>query len=411
MTDLEKLDRKIIEGKDAMLAFASEVLSIEAIAPESGGKGELAKADRILKLVSGWGFDRTEKFYAPDDRVPYGRRPNYLLTMKGEDPSIPAIWVFSHLDVVPPGDLEKWTSDPWKMRIDGDRIIGRGVEDNGQGLFASLFAVKAMLDSGERPQRDVKLFLVADEEVGSAKGMVYLAKDHAELFGKDDLYIVPDAGDPDGAMIEVSEKSIMWLKMRTIGKPVHASTPAKGVNANLAAMRFIIWLYEELHRRYPKRDDLFDHPISSFEPTKREANVPNVNTIPGEDVSYLDCRVMPQYDPFEVLGYIRTRAEEYAKKNGVSIEISPVQMERAAPPTSPDHPLVGILKRAVKEVYGVDARPVGIGGGTCAAILRRAGYPSVVWARIEETAHMPDESALISNYLGDAKVFLRLFLS
>jgi succinyl-diaminopimelate desuccinylase len=170
-------------------------------------------------------------------------------------------------------------------------------------------------------------------------------------------------------------------------------------------------LYEELHRRYPKRDDLFDHPISSFEPTKREANVPNVNTIPGEDISYLDCRVMPQYDPFEVLGYIRTRADEYAKKNGVSIEISPVQMERAAPPTSPDHPLVGLLKRAVKDVYGVDARPVGIGGGTCAAILRRAGYPSVVWARIEETAHMPDESALISNYLGDARVFLRLFIS
>ena len=32
------------------------------------------------------------------------------------------------------------------------------------------------------------------------------------IFGKDDLYLVPDAGDPEGAMIEVSEKSIMWLK-------------------------------------------------------------------------------------------------------------------------------------------------------------------------------------------------------
>jgi succinyl-diaminopimelate desuccinylase len=255
------------------------------------------------------------------------------------------------------------------------------------------------------------LFLVADEEVGSAKGMVHLVREHPDLFGRDDLYLVPDAGDPEGAMIEVSEKSIMWLRVRTLGKQVHASTPAKGVNANLAAMRFLTSIYEDLHRRYPVSDDLFDHPVSSFEPTRREGNVPNVNTIPGEDVSYIDCRVMPRYDPAEVLSYMRGKASEFARSHGVTIDIDPVQMERAAPPTSPDHPLVGILKDAVREVYGVEARPVGIGGGTCAAILRRAGYPSVVWARIEETAHMPDESALITNYIGDAKVFLRLFLS
>jgi succinyl-diaminopimelate desuccinylase len=296
-------------------------------------------------------------------------------------------------------------------RIVGDRNNGRGVEENGQGLIASLFAAKAMMDECIRPSRDVKLFMVADEEVGSAKGMVFLAKEHPEIFGRDDLYLVPDAGDPDGAMIEVSEKSIMWLKVRTLGKQVHASTPAKGLNANLAAMRFLTTIYEELHARYPQRDDLFDHPVSSFEPTKREGNVPNVNTIPGEDVSYLDCRVMPGYDPFEVLEFIRARATDFGSKNGVTIEISPVQMERAAPPTSPDHPLVGILEKAVMDVYHVEAHPVGIGGGTCAAILRRAGYPSVVWARLEETAHMPNESALISNYIGDARVFLRLYLS
>ncbi len=411
MTMLEEMDGMLEGGREAMLTLASQVLAIEAIAPESGGKGEMAKAEKVIELVSGWGFDLIERFNAPDDRVPDGKRPNYLLTIKGSDPSLPRVWVFSHLDVVPPGDPNKWTGDPWVMRIDGDRIVGRGVEDNGQGLFASLFAAKAILDSGNRPRRDVRLFLVADEEVGSAKGMVHLVREHPDLFGRDDLYLVPDAGDPEGAMIEVSEKSIMWLRVRTLGKQVHASTPAKGVNANLAAMRFLTSIYEDLHRRYPVSDDLFDHPVSSFEPTRREGNVPNVNTIPGEDVSYIDCRVMPQYDPAEVLSYMRGKASEFARSHGVTIDIDPVQMERAAPPTSPDHPLVGILKDAVREVYGVEARPVGIGGGTCAAILRRAGYPSVVWARIEETAHMPDESALITNYIGDAKVFLRLFLS
>ena len=163
MSELKGCDDRIFGYRNAMMEFASKVLSIEAIAPESGGKGEMAKADLILDLVSGWGFDKVERFYAPDDRVPDGRRPNYLLTIKGKDGSLPAIWVFSHIDVVPPGDLSKWTGDPWRMRIVGDRIIGRGVEDNGQGLIASLFAAKAMMDECIRPSRDVALKVLPEE--------------------------------------------------------------------------------------------------------------------------------------------------------------------------------------------------------------------------------------------------------
>jgi len=409
--DISRLDAAIEGYRENMISFLSELVSVPAMAPESGGTGEMAKAEKVLEMVSGWGFGEVRGFHAPDDRVPGGLRPNFLLSIEGQDPSLPAIWIFSHIDVVPPGDLSKWSGDPYTLRVDGDKLIGRGVEDNGQGMVASLFAAKALLDAGIRPRRSVKLFLVADEEVGSAKGMVHLVREHMDIFGKDDLFLVPDAGEPDGGMIEVSEKSIMWLRISTFGKQVHASVPAKGINANLAAMRFVVSLYDDLRERYPSRDDLFDHPISSFEPTRRDANVPNVNTVPGEDVQYIDCRVLPIYDPFEVLEHIKARAADFARTNGVGMEIATVQMERAAPPTSPDHPLVGMLAQAVKEVYGADARAVGIGGGTCAAILRRAGLPSVVWARIEETAHMPDETALLSNYIGDAKVFMRLFMT
>ena len=68
------------------------------------------------------------------------------------------------------------------------------------------------------------------------------------------------------------------------------------------------------------------------------------------------------------------------------------------------------LRDAVKAVYGVEARPGGIGGGTVAAFLRRAGIPAAVWARMEETMHGPDEFCLLSNLVGDAKVFAHLML-
>lgn len=411
MADISRIIGSIDGMKDEMIEFTRDILSIPAIAPESDGTGEMKKAERILELISDWGFDSIERYDSPDDRVSEGKRPNILLRIKGKDPDLTAVWTFAHMDVVPPGDLDKWTGDPYVLRIDGDRMLARGVEDNGQDLVTSLFAAKAILESGERPQRDVNLFLVADEEVGSAKGMVYLMEEHEDLFSKDDLFIVPDAGEPDGSMIEVAEKSIMWIKIKTYGKQVHASVPQKGINANLAAMRFMVAIYDELQERYPNEDPLYDYPRSSFVPSKREANVPNVNTIPGEDVSYMDCRIMPHYKAQEILDLIKERAREHEKKHNVKMEIETLQYEQAAPPTSPDHPVVGLLKDAIKKVYGIDAIPQGIGGGTCAAILRRADYPAAVWSKMEDSAHMPDEVALISNYLGNTKVFVHVFMS
>ena len=411
MTDDSRIFTAIERYRDEMIEFAREILSIPALAPQSGGDGELEKCERIMELVDRWGFDEVLELDAPDDRVGPGLRPNRVLRIKGEDPDLPSIWVFSHMDVVPPGDLEKWTGDPWILRMDGDRMIARGIEDNGQGLVASLFAARAVIESGLRPKRDVNVVLVADEEVGSDYGISFLLKEHPDLISREDLIIVPDAGEPDGDAIEVAEKSIMWVRIHTKGKQVHASTPAKGVNAHLAAMRFAVSIYDELKERYPSEDALYDHPFCSFEPTKKEGNVAVVNAIPGDDVIFFDCRILPEYDADEVLEFMRMRAGEFASEQGVAIEVTVEQMGKAAPPTDPDHPVVKMLIYAIGDVYGVDAKAVGIGGGTCAAILRRAGYPAAVWCRIEDMAHQPDEYALISNYVGDAKVLAKVFIS
>ncbi len=65
--------------------------------------------------------------------------------------------------VVPPGDRSLWKTDPFKLVRVNDRLIGRGVEDNGQAIVASIFALRTIKDLGLRPSRDVSLFLVSDE--------------------------------------------------------------------------------------------------------------------------------------------------------------------------------------------------------------------------------------------------------
>jgi succinyl-diaminopimelate desuccinylase len=390
-----------------MIDLQRELVARVAVGPDQGGPGEAEKAVFLEDLLTGWGL-KVDNFPAPDDRVAGGVRPNLVARLPGTTGQ--KVWVLSHLDVVPPGDAGLWDSDPYTLRVEGDRLYGRGTEDNHHGIVTSLMAVKALLDSQIVPPRTIALALVSDEETGSGKGLDFLLKRHRDLFAADDLIIVPDAGNKDGTMIEVAEKSMLWLRLEVEGRQCHASRPELGRNTLRAAAHMIVAL-EDLGREFAAENVLFEPPLSTFEPTKKEANVPNINTIPGRDVFYLDCRVLPEYDLAAVKEKIYAIAAEEARKFGVSLKMEPVQEAVSAPPTSPEAPVVKALMRAIREVYGRDGKPQGIGGGTVAAFFRRAGLPAAVWMTVSQTAHQPNEYCSLSNLVGDAKVLAHVFLN
>jgi succinyl-diaminopimelate desuccinylase len=407
MPVFDRIRQRIDTFRDEMIDCQIKLCAIPAIAPQSGGEGEARKADFLVGFLKANGWSDVQLIKAPDLETPAGYRPNLIALYKGRS-SARTIWVMTHLDVVPPGELSLWRGDPFKAWVEGGKIFGRGVEDNQQDLVASLFAVKAFRAEGLQPSFDIGIALVADEETGSGKGIEYVLK-NTSVFRKDDLIIVPDAGNEDGTLIEVAEKSILWLKFKTEGRQAHGSTPEKGINSFKAAS-YLITKLDGLYRSYPNADRLFDPPISTFEPTKKEANVPNVNTIPGEDVFYMDSRILPDYDIEAVLKKIRSAADRVQEQFKVKVEIEEVQKAPAAPPTPAKAPVVLALKKAVKDVYGKDARAKGIGGGTVAAVFRRAGFKAACWSRVDETAHQPNEYCKIENMLGDAKVFAHVFL-
>jgi succinyl-diaminopimelate desuccinylase len=407
MPQLEGIFRFIEDSAERMIDLQRMLCAVPAIAPESGGQGEWEKAVTLKAFLREQGFDQIRQLDVPDARVPRGKRPNLILDYPGEAGAA-SLWIMTHMDVVPPGEEKRWQGNPYELRVDADRLIGRGVEDNQQGLVSSVFALLALKRLGVRPAAGIKLLFVADEETGSDYGIKYLLKQHADLFKKGDCVLVPDAGSSDGTMIEIAEKSILWLKFRITGKQCHASLPHLGINAFVAGSDLVLRLYG-LNREYTEQDPLFTPPVSTFSPTKKEANVPNINTIPGEDIFYLDCRILPSLKNQEVLDRIREIMTEIRNRYDVVIDMEIIQNEWS-PPTSGDAPLVASLRQAIRTVYGVEGKTVGIGGGTVGAHLRKKGIDTVVWARIESTAHMPNEYCLIENMVGDAKVMAHIML-
>jgi len=407
---------KLLSWIDGALPLAVELetglTKHPAISPESGGEGELDKCLFLEKWLKEQGITNLERYDAPDKNAKGGIRPNLIATIKGS--SEKQLWIMSHLDVVPPGEEKLWDSDPWTVvRKDdppGARLIGRGVEDNQQGITASVLAALSFTKQGIKPGFTIKLLFAADEEVGSAYGIVWLVKNHGGLFKKDDMVLIPDGGDRKGEFMEIAEKNIMWMRFVTRGRQAHGSRPDLGNNAFLAGSDLALRLHFELSAKFGDHDPLFDPDYSTFQPTKKEANVPNINTIPGEDVFYVDMRVLPRYSPDLVLAEIERVKSEIEAKYRVSVEYSPVQLTQSVP-TAATAPIVKNLSAAVSEVYSVTPHPVGIGGGTMAAYLRNIGIDCAVWTKTDETLHQPNEYALLQNILGDAKVMALLALN
>jgi len=404
MSDIDAFGAWIKAHTGEMISLQKKLTAIPAMAPESGGSGELEKCEALASALAGFGFTLFERYDAPDSRVPSGIRPNLVVTLPGRDDSR-RLWIMTHLDVVPPGELAKWETDPWQAVEKDGRLYGRGVEDNQQGLVSSVFAALSFLASGRVPLYTVKLLFVADEEVGSAYGIQYLLRERA-LFRPDDLILIPDGGDDKGETIEIAEKNLLWLRFATKGKQTHGSRPDQGANAHLAACDLALRV-NALESFFDRRDPLFDPDRSTFQPTKKEANVPNINTIPGEDVLYMDCRILPCYPLAAVRAEISRIVSEIEKKHGVRVEWSSEQAVESRA-TGRDAPVVLALSSAISAVYGIKARPVGIGGGTVGAYLRNAGFDAVVWGRLHETAHQPNEYCLPENLVGDATVMAAL---
>ncbi|MGC8571907.1 MAG: M20 family metallo-hydrolase [Candidatus Micrarchaeia archaeon] len=401
------MNDKIIEeikGKEKEVAeLLVNIINIKAISPLNGGNGELDRAKFIKKVLEQEGFSVKEYDYKDETNT---IRPNLIVKYGSNSKTI---WLVVHMDTVAEGDRSAWKTDPFKGIINGDEIYGRGSVDNGQSLVASIYALKTIKGLGLKTKYNVGLAIVADEENGSAYGIQKVINEN--IFKAGDLFLVPDWGDGKGDRIEVAEKGILWLKITVLGKQCHASTPQQGINAYRYSINFLKKADELLHNKYKITNDIFDPNISTFEMTKHDKNLENVNIIPGKEVTYMDCRVLPDYKLESIIKDLKDLAdsEEFKK---VKIIFETLQKEEAAPATSINSEIVKILKSIIKEQYNIDAKEVGIGGGTCAAFFRRAGFDAIAWSTSndDEQAHQPNEHASIKSIINDAITFAHLYI-
>jgi succinyl-diaminopimelate desuccinylase len=385
-----------------MINVMSEMIRIPAIAPINGGTGETKRADMLERYLEG--YDSVIRVDSRDDHDPGVMRPNILARKNGKEKG--TVWIVAHMDTVPAGNLEDWETDPFEPVVKDGKIYGRGTEDNGQAIISSMFASK-FIPKEALSKRSVGIAYVADEETTSRMGIEYLIK--RGYFSDDDVFIVPDWGTPEGDLIDVAEKNLLWLQFSVTGKSTHGSTPEKGINAFKAGTGFLTDLIAEFGKEFPREDCMFRPGVSTFEPTKCAGTVMNVNTIPGNFEFSMDIRALPEYRLDDIVAVAERVAEKHEKKTGARIDIRELQRHDSGRISSTRGAVFDSLIDSIESVTGVRPKPAGIGGATCANFFRKEGYDAYVWECGGGTLHGPNEYVMIDNMVTDAKVFASMF--
>lgn len=268
---------------------------------------------------------------------------NVLGRIHGQDRTLPALVLNTHLDHVDVGDLALWPAPPFAGHIQDGRILGRGACDIKGPLAVQVYSGAALNRAGERPRRDLVFCGVVEEEVGGA-GASYWA-DHLDY--PVELVIVGEPSDNDLAL---GHRGIRQLWVTFSGRSVHASAPDRGENPNYALAGFLTRLEAAQHT-------LGSHPIlgpTTIAPTIIEVDTTSSNVTPAWTRVLLDCRTGTE-SPESVARFIRKLAGDTPVT--ISNDLGDDNLTGDAEPvvgfyTAPEEPVVGRVQALLAEGMG-----------------------------------------------------------
>ncbi len=197
----------------------------------------------------------------------------------GQNRSLPALVLNTHLDHVDPGDPSLWSVPPYSGEIVDGRIVGRGAADIKGPLAVQVYSMAALRRMAVRPQRDVVFTGVVQEELGGAGAKYWVEHKDYEVA----LVVL---GEPSDNNLALGHRGIMQLWVQFHGRSVHASVPHTGRNPNYALAAFLQKLTAE-------KESLSAHALlgpTTVTPTIIEVDTKSRNVTPAWTRVLLDFR-------------------------------------------------------------------------------------------------------------------------
>ncbi|TRY84764.1 hypothetical protein DNTS_027446 [Danionella cerebrum] len=237
-----------------------------------------------------------------------------VLLRSGSDADLEPYMLLAHIDVVPANEADGWDAPPFSAQELNGFIYGRGTIDNKQSVMGILQALEYLLEKGYTPRRSFYIGLGHDEEVNGLHGAVNIVK-LLKSRGVKLLYVL-DEGlavldgiisglDGPAALIGISEKGQVTVKLSVITTPGHSSMPPRESSIGILASA-----ENPMPRLFgdgPERGT-FEHLAHKIHHVKSVAllSTPQqMNVMPSNAEAYVNFRIHSAQTLQEVLNLVR----------------------------------------------------------------------------------------------------------
>lgn len=304
-----------------------------------------------------------------------------------------------HTDVVPPGDLNDWTSDPFKPEIRDDRLYGRGAADMKCAVACMMTATAKFLSdcSGSFPG-SISFLITGDEEGDATNGtkkVLQWLQDRGEAL---DACVVGEPTNPENLsdMIKIGRRGSMnvWLDVEGIqGHSAYPHLADNPVHKLLDLLRSLVDV--------PLDEGSEHFPASTLQITTVDVGNAATNVIPARAEARINIRFNDQHTSESVEKLLRGRLDQAGGGYDMRIRVSGESF------LTPPGPLSEIVSSAVQAETGKKPE-LSTTGGTSDARFIKDACPVVEFGLINQTAHKVDENARVSDIRNLSEIYLRV---
>ena len=363
------------------------------------------------------------------------------------------IGILGHLDVVPPGMLDDWKSDPFTVTYRDGKAYGRGVQDDKGPTLTAIYAVKALLDCGFKPNYRLRFIFGTDEENLWRGIKQYMAKEEKPDFGFTPDSVFPliyaekgvlecflkapntsgltfKAGDafnvvPSYVQAPASEAlrgalDCLGYEYRDegetfgiLGKSIHAKDAEQGINA---IQRYLLALDKMGHPTKAGnfvKDCLDGHKFAEpiFGEVKDEAsgelkfNLGKIELTDKEEILSIDMRLPVTCPKEQIVEALTKKAAEFGFVYEEYDWLKPVYLPL-------DSPIIQKLTASYVEATGDTVNPpISSGGATYARAMDNCVAYGVILPGVEKSEHQPNENMVVDEFKTAMKIYIHTFVN
>ena len=373
------------------LTLAKELIKFPSVTPKDAGAiGYLAKQLKRL------GFNC--KILEFKDKNKKGKPIKNIYARLGN--KSPNLCYAGHTDVVPPGNIEDWTVNPFKPIIKKNHLIGRGANDMKSSIACFVSAVEKFLKNKRKFNGSISFLITGDEEGlainGTKKVVDYLKKRKEKI----DFCIVGEPTNPNklGEMIKIGRRGSISGSIMISGSQGHVAYPHLSNNP----INTLVKICKKLN------EQKLDKGNKNFQPSNLEFTSINVdnkatNVIPAAAKAQFNIRFNNFHTSNSLKKKINSVVKNLSKKNNCKFKID-FHVSGESFLTKPNKTIY-MAKNIIKKITKITPVFSTTGGTSDARFIRKIS-PCLEFGLVNKTMHKIDECVSLKDLKNLTKIYL-----